>query len=104
MRRKDAPLSNMQAREGRTNRVGNASCDCFITRTSRATRGPKTADEELDMSTPPPDPTYLPIEPDPDELLDPDAPPPADDPDAPDGPDSATPLVPANPKNGTPRL
>jgi hypothetical protein len=53
------------------------------------------------MSTPPPDPTYLPIEPDPDELLDPDLPPPPDDP---DGPDSATPLVPADPNNGTPRL
>lgn len=56
------------------------------------------------MSTPPPDPTYLPIEPDPDELLDPDSAPPPDDPDFPDGPDSATPMVPADPQNGTPRL
>ena len=56
------------------------------------------------MSTPPPDPTYLPIEPDADELLDPDSAPPPDDPDFPDGPDSATPLVPADPKNGSPRL
>ncbi|MEA3094467.1 MAG: hypothetical protein QOJ04_5809 [Caballeronia sp.] len=56
------------------------------------------------MSTPPPDPTHLPIDPDPDELLDPDARPPPDDPDEPDGPDSTTPLVPADPKNGTPRL
>jgi hypothetical protein len=40
------------------------------------------------MSTPPVDPTKLPIEPNPHELLDPDAPPHPDDPDLPDGPDS----------------
>jgi hypothetical protein len=45
-----------------------------------------------------------PLEPDPDKLLDPDAPPNPDDPDLPDGPDSATPIVPADPKNGEPRL
>jgi hypothetical protein len=45
-----------------------------------------------------------PIEPDPDKLLDPDAPPNPEDPDMPDGPDSATPMVPADPKNGEPRL
>ncbi len=56
------------------------------------------------MSTPPVDPTQLPIEPDPYELLDPDAPLNPDDPDLPDGPDSATPLVPADPNNGSPRL
>jgi hypothetical protein len=56
------------------------------------------------MSTPPPDPTCLPVEPAPDELLDPDAPSHPDDPDLPDGPDSATPLVPADPNNGTPCL
>lgn len=55
------------------------------------------------MSTPI-DPTQLPIEPDPDELLDPDAQPPLDDPDLSDEPDSATPIVPADPHNGTPRL
>jgi hypothetical protein len=55
------------------------------------------------MSTPL-DPTRIPIEPDPDELLDPDAPLNPDDPDLPDGPDSATPLVPADPGNGTPRM
>jgi len=55
------------------------------------------------MSTPI-DPTQLPIEPDSEELLDPDAPPPLDDPDLSDGPDSATPIVPADPHNGTPRL
>jgi len=104
MRLGDALLSKTRARETRTNGGGNVSCARFAIRTSRATRGPQTAHEELDMSTPPPDPTYLPIEPDPDELLDPDAPPPEDDPDLPDGPDSATPIVPADPKNGTPRL
>ncbi|SAK47037.1 hypothetical protein AWB81_00547 [Caballeronia arationis] len=37
------------------------------------------------MSTPP---EYTPLDPDPDELLDPDASPNPDDPDLPDGPDS----------------
>jgi hypothetical protein len=49
-------------------------------------------------------PDQIPIEPDPDELLDPDAPLNPDDPDLPDGPDSATPLVPADPENGTRRM
>ncbi|MDR5856653.1 hypothetical protein P9239_00120 [Caballeronia sp. LZ062] len=44
------------------------------------------------------------VEPDPDKLLDPDAAPNPDDPDMPDGPDSAMPLVPADPKNGEPRM
>jgi hypothetical protein len=44
------------------------------------------------------------IEPDPDKLLDPDAPPNTEDPDMPDGPDSATPMVPADPHNGEPRM
>jgi hypothetical protein len=58
------------------------------------------------MSTPPLDPIDLLTDPDPDpdELIDPDAAPNPDDPDSPDGPDSATPLVPADPNNGTPRL
>jgi len=55
------------------------------------------------MSTPL-DPTQLPIEPDPDELLDPEAPPPPDDPDLTEDADSTTPLVPRDPLNGTPRL
>jgi hypothetical protein len=59
--------------------------------------------KEPDMSTPL-DPTQIPIEPDPDELLDPDAPPNPDDPDLPDGPNSATPLAPADPRNGAPRM
>jgi hypothetical protein len=104
MRHGGPPLSTMMARQRRIDRAGNARCVYREICTSCATRGPQAANEELDMSTPPPDPTYLPIEPDPDELLDPDAPPPPDDPDSPDGPDSATPLVPADPNNGTPRL
>ncbi|TCK38022.1 hypothetical protein B0G84_3325 [Paraburkholderia sp. BL8N3] len=55
------------------------------------------------MSTPH-DPAAQPFEPDPDKLLDPDASPNPDDPDLPDGPDSATPLVPADPKNGELRM
>jgi hypothetical protein len=55
--------------------------------------------EENIMSTMPRSPDE-PREPDPDKLLDPDAPPNPDDPDMPDGPDSATPIVPADPKNG----
>jgi hypothetical protein len=51
-----------------------------------------------------PTPAQEPYEPDPDELFDPDAAPNPEDPDMPDGPDSATPLVPADPKNGEPRL
>ncbi|BAN25210.1 hypothetical protein BRPE64_BCDS05490 [Caballeronia insecticola] len=59
--------------------------------------------KENTMSTMPRSPDE-PLEPDPDKLLDPDAPPNPDDPDMPDGPDSATPMVPADPKNGEPRM
>jgi hypothetical protein len=65
-------------------------------------RKPSTI-KENDMSTTPRSPEE-PSEPDPDKLLDPDAPPNPDDPDMPDGPDSATPIVPADPKNGEQRM
>ena len=55
------------------------------------------------MSTMPRSPEE-PLEPDPDKLLDPAAAPNPEDPDMPDGPDSATPMVPADPKNGEPRM
>ncbi|SAL26448.1 hypothetical protein [Caballeronia telluris] len=45
------------------------------------------------MSTPPDSP---PLDPDPDELLDPDASPNPDDPDLPDGPDSVAPFAPGD--------
>ncbi|WP_244817095.1 hypothetical protein [Caballeronia sp. Lep1P3] len=51
-----------------------------------------------------PEETVETVEPDPDKLLDPDAAPNPDDPDMPDGPDSATPMIPADPKNGEPRM
>jgi hypothetical protein len=40
------------------------------------------------MMSSPPDPATTPLDPDPDELLDPDAAPNPNDPDLPDGPDS----------------
>jgi len=79
------------------NGSGNSRCE------SQAKRPAHRTVEENTMSTMPRSPEE-PLEPDPDKLLDPDAAPNPDDPDMPDGPDSATPMVPADPKNGEPRM
>lgn len=81
--------------------IGNARCSVCRKRPNARLRS--NSGEHAIMSTTPHSPDET-IEPDPDKLLDPDAPPNPEDPDMPDGPDSATPLVPADPHNGEPRM